>query len=90
MLQAAQEAQVEDLELVVQLHADDAVVSVDAQQDPGGLAVFAQDHLHLQEQHRTHSAGGSMEPQQTEEVFGRKQCRNYKSKRLLFGGGVKK
>lgn len=63
MLQAAQEAQVEDLELVVQLHADDAVVSVDAQQDPGGLAVFAQNHLHLREQHHTQSTGGSMEQQ---------------------------
>lgn len=47
VFQATQEPQVEDLQLVVQLHADDAVVSVDAQQDPRGLAVLPQDHLHL-------------------------------------------
>lgn len=54
VLQAAQEPQVENLQLVVQLHADDAVVSVDAQQDPCGLAVLPQDHLHLE--NRTESA----------------------------------
>lgn len=47
VLQTSQEAQVEDLELVVQLHAHDAVVPVDAEQDPGGLAILPQDHLHL-------------------------------------------
>lgn len=54
VLQAAQEPQVENLQLVVQLHADDAVVSVDAQQDPCGLAVLPQDHLHLE--NKTESA----------------------------------
>lgn len=47
VLQAPQKPQVEDLELVVELHADDAVVAVDAQQDPRGLAVLSQNHLHL-------------------------------------------
>lgn len=47
VLKASQEPQVEDLQLVVQLHAYDTVVSVDAQQDPRRLAVLSQDHLHL-------------------------------------------
>lgn len=47
VLQTSQEPQVEDLQLVVQLHADDAVVSVNAQQDPRRLTVLPQDHLHL-------------------------------------------
>lgn len=47
VLEASQEPQVEDLQLVVQLHAHNAVVSVDAQQDSRRLAVLSQDHLHL-------------------------------------------
>ena len=47
VLEASQEPQVEDLQLVVQLHADDAVVSIDTQQDARGLAVLSQNHLHL-------------------------------------------
>lgn len=47
MLQTSQKPQVEDLQLVVQLHADDAVVSVYAEQDACRLAVLSQDHLHL-------------------------------------------
>lgn len=47
VLEAAQEPQVQDLELVVQLHAHDAVVSVDAEKDPRGLAVLSENHLHL-------------------------------------------
>lgn len=43
----SQEPQVEDLQLVVQLHADDTVVPVDAEKDARRLAVLTQDHLHL-------------------------------------------
>lgn len=50
VLETSQKPQVEDLQLVVQFHADDAVVSVDAQQDPRRLAVLSQDHLHLDTQ----------------------------------------
>lgn len=47
VLEPSQESQVEDLQLVVQFHADDTVVSVDAQQDPCRLTVLSQDHFHL-------------------------------------------
>lgn len=49
MLEAAQEPEVQDFELVVQLHAHDAIVSVDAQKDPRGLAVLSENHLHLKQ-----------------------------------------
>lgn len=47
VLEPSQESQVEDLQLVVQLHAHDTVVSVNAQQDPCRLTVLSQDHFHL-------------------------------------------
>ena len=53
VLEASQEPQVEDLQLVVQLHADDAVVSVDAQKDARRLAVLSQNHLHLDARRQT-------------------------------------
>lgn len=46
--QLAEEAEVEDLELLLQVHADDPVLPVDAEQDPGGFTVLPQDHLYLQ------------------------------------------
>lgn len=49
VLQASQETQVQNLQLVVQLHPHDAVVPVDAQEDPGGLSVLPHDHLHLED-----------------------------------------
>lgn len=42
-----QEAEVEDLELLVKVHADDAILTIDAQQDPCGFPILTQDHLHL-------------------------------------------
>lgn len=42
-----QEAEVKDLELLVKVHADDAILTIDAQQDTCGFPVLTQDHLHL-------------------------------------------
>ncbi|KAK0144819.1 Ribonuclease T2 [Merluccius polli] len=47
VVQASQEPEVEDLQLSIQLHADDAVVSVDTEEDTRRLAVLPQNHLHL-------------------------------------------
>lgn len=60
VLEASEEPQVEDLQLVIQLHADDAVVSVNAQQDPRRLAVFTQNHLHLDGQGRNESTSATL------------------------------
>ena len=43
-----QEAEVEDLELFVKVHADDAILAIDAQQDTCGFPILTQDHLHLE------------------------------------------
>ena len=42
-----QEAEVEDLELLIKIHADDAILTIDAQQDACGFPILTQDHLHL-------------------------------------------
>lgn len=47
--QFSKETQVEDLELFIQVHADDAVLSINAQQDTGGLPVLSKDDFDLQE-----------------------------------------
>lgn len=46
--QLAQETQVEDLELLFQVHADDAVLAINAQQDTGRLPILSKDDLDLQ------------------------------------------
>lgn len=56
--QLAQEAEVEDLELLIQVHAHDPILTVNAEQDAGSLAVLAQDHLHLRGQRGPNGAGG--------------------------------
>lgn len=45
--QLAQKPQVQDLELFLQVHAHDAVLAVDAQEDTCGFPIFPEDHLHL-------------------------------------------
>lgn len=47
VLKASQEPQVENLQLVVQLHAHNAIISINAQQDPCCFTVLSKDHLDL-------------------------------------------
>lgn len=42
-----QEAEVENLKLFIKVHADDTILTIDAQEDTRGFPVLTQDHLHL-------------------------------------------
>lgn len=49
-----QEAEVEDLELFIKVHADNAILAINAQQDTCGFPILTQDHLHLGRGTHTH------------------------------------
>lgn len=49
--QFPKEAEIENLQLLIQLHSNNAIFTINAEQDSCGLPVLSQNHLHLRSTH---------------------------------------